>query len=146
MLNINVPLTLVAVAPIPFIYVVGVRMRELMFPISWVVQGRAAEVATVVEENVTGARVVKSFAAEAQQLEVLALAARRLRWGSIRQIDVRAQYAPAPGSAAAARAWPRSSCTAACWPSTARSPSAPSSPSAPTSCSCRRRSARSGSC
>ena len=39
MLNINVPLTLVAVVPIPFIYVVGVRMRELMFPISWVVQG-----------------------------------------------------------------------------------------------------------
>ena len=39
MLSVNVPLTLVAVAPIPFIYVVGVRMRELMFPISWVVQG-----------------------------------------------------------------------------------------------------------
>ena len=94
MLSVNVPLTIVAVAPIPFIYVVGVRMRELMFPISWVVQGRTAEVATIVEENVTGARVVKSFAAEAQQLEVLALAARRLRWGSIRQIDVRAQYGP----------------------------------------------------
>ena len=107
MLNVNVPLTLVAVAPIPFIYVVGVRMRELMFPISWVVQGRTAEVATIVEENVTGARVVKSFAAEAQQLDALALAARRLRWGSIRQIDVRAQYAPAAGGAAAARAWPR---------------------------------------
>ena len=94
MLSVNVPLTLVAVAPIPFIYVVGVRMRELMFPISWVVQARAADVATIVEENVTGARVVKSFAAEAQQVDALALAARRLRWGSIRQIDVRAQYAP----------------------------------------------------
>jgi ATP-binding cassette subfamily B protein len=94
MLSINVTLTLVAVAPIPFIYVVGVRMRELMFPISWIVQGRAAEVATIVEENVTGARLVKSFAAEAQQLDTLALAARRLRWGSIRQIDVRARYGP----------------------------------------------------
>ena len=69
-------------------------MRELMFPISWIVQARTADVATIVEENVTGARVVKSFAAEAQQLDALALAARRLRWGSIRQIDVRAQYAP----------------------------------------------------
>ena len=94
MLNVSVPLTIVAIAPIPFIYVVGVRMRELMFPISWVVQGRQAEVATIVEENVTGARVVKSFAAEEQQLDALAHAARRLRWGSIRQIDVRAQYAP----------------------------------------------------
>jgi ATP-binding cassette, subfamily B, bacterial len=94
MLNVSVSLTIVAIAPIPFIYVVGVRMRELMFPISWVVQGRQAEVATIVEENVTGARVVKSFAAEEQQLDALAYAARRLRWGSIRQIDVRAQYAP----------------------------------------------------
>ena len=94
MLNTHVTLTLVAVAPIPFIYVVGVRMRELMFPISWIVQSRTADVATIVEENVTGARVVKSFAAEEQQLDALAEAARRLRWGSIRQIDVRAQYAP----------------------------------------------------
>ncbi len=94
MLSVNVPLTLVAVAPIPFIYVVGVRMRELMFPISWIVQARTADVATIVEENVTGARVVKSFAAEGQQLDALATAARRLRWASIRQVDVRASYAP----------------------------------------------------
>ncbi len=94
MLSVNVPLTLVAVAPIPFIYVVGVRMRELLFPISWVVQSRTADVATIVEENVTGARVVKSFAAEPQQLDALGVAARRLRWGSIRQVDVRAHYAP----------------------------------------------------
>ena len=94
MLSVNVPLTLVAVAPIPFIYVVGVRMRELMFPISWIVQSRTADVATIVEENVTGARVVKSFAAEGQQLDALATAARRLRWASIRQVDVRASYAP----------------------------------------------------
>lgn len=94
MLSVNVPLTLVAVAPIPFIYLVGVKMRELLFPISWVVQSRTADVATIVEENVTGARVVKSFAAEHQQLDALALAARRLRWGSIRQVDVRARYAP----------------------------------------------------
>jgi ATP-binding cassette subfamily B protein len=94
MLSVSVPLTLVAVVPIPFIYVVGVKMRGLMFPISWVVQARTADVATIVEENVTGARVVKSFAAERQQIDALALAARRLRWGSIRQIDVRASYAP----------------------------------------------------
>ncbi len=94
MLSVHVPLTLVAVAPIPLIYVVGVRMRELLFPISWVVQSRTADVATIVEENVTGARVVKSFAAEGQQLDALGVAARRLRWGAIRQVDVRAQYAP----------------------------------------------------
>jgi ATP-binding cassette subfamily B protein len=94
MLTVSVPLTIVAVAPLPFVYVVGVKMRGLMFPISWIVQGRTADVATIVEENVTGARVVKSFAAEGHQLEELALAARRLRWASILQIDVRARYGP----------------------------------------------------
>ena len=94
MLSVNVPLTLVAVLPIPFIYVFGVKMRELLFPISWVVQSRTAEVATIVEENVTGARVVKSFAAEPLQLDALGVAARRLRWAAIRQVDVRARYAP----------------------------------------------------
>jgi ATP-binding cassette subfamily B protein len=94
MLSVNVPLTLVAVAPLPFVYVVGVKMRDLLFPISWIVQARTADVATIVEENVTGARVVKSFAAEGSQLDALARAARRLQWGSIRQVDVRARYAP----------------------------------------------------
>jgi ATP-binding cassette subfamily B protein len=69
-------------------------MRRLMFPISWIVQERQAGVATVVEENVAGARVVKSFAAEQQQVDVMARTARRLEWGQNRQIDVRALYAP----------------------------------------------------
>jgi ATP-binding cassette, subfamily B, bacterial len=94
MLTIDVGLTLVALAPLPIVYVVGVRMRELLFPISWIVQSRQADVATIVEENVSGARVVKSFAAEAQQLGALAGAARRLRWATVRQIDMRATYAP----------------------------------------------------
>ena len=94
MLSVSVPLTVVAVLPLPFVFVFGVKMRELLFPISWIVQSRTADVATIVEENVTGARVVKSFAAEPHQLDELGLAARRLRWASILQVDVRARYAP----------------------------------------------------
>ena len=94
MLAVHVPLAIVALLPLPFVYLVGVRMRDLMFPISWIVQSRTADVATTVEENVTGARVVKSFAAEAPQIAVLARGARRLRWAAVRQIDVRAAYAP----------------------------------------------------
>ena len=94
MLAVHVPLAVVALLPLPFVYLVGVRMRDLMFPISWIVQSRTADVATTVEENVTGARVVKSFAAEAPQIAVLARDARRLRWAAVRQIDVRAAYAP----------------------------------------------------
>ncbi|MDQ3106316.1 MAG: ABC transporter ATP-binding protein/permease [Actinomycetota bacterium] len=94
MMMIHVPLSLVALSPLPFVFLTGLRMRRLMFPISWIVQERQAGVATVVEENVAGARVVKSFAAEQQQVDVLARNARRLEWGQNRQIDVRARYAP----------------------------------------------------
>jgi ATP-binding cassette subfamily B protein len=94
MMMIHVPLALVALSPLPFVFLTGLRMRRLMFPISWIVQERQAGVATVVEENVAGARVVKSFAAEQQQVDVMARNARRLEWGQNRQIDVRALYAP----------------------------------------------------
>ena len=54
----------VAVLPLPFVYVAGRRLRDQMFPLSWIVQARMADVATVVDENVNGVRVVKCFAAE----------------------------------------------------------------------------------
>lgn len=94
MMLIHVPLAIVALSPLPFVYWVGLRMRNLMFPISWIVQERMAGVATLVEENVAGARVVKSFAAEQQQVDAMAEAAGRLEWAQVRQIDVRAKYAP----------------------------------------------------
>ena len=46
-----------------------------MFPVSWIIQSRLADVATIVDENVNGVRVVKSFAAEQQQLRSLSGAA-----------------------------------------------------------------------
>ncbi|HYD08783.1 MAG TPA: ABC transporter transmembrane domain-containing protein [Acidimicrobiales bacterium] len=79
MVTIHVGLTLVAIAVLPGVYYLGVRMRNVMFPISWIVQGRQAEVATIVEENVAGVRVVKSFAAEEQELRKLSRSATRLR-------------------------------------------------------------------
>jgi ATP-binding cassette, subfamily B, bacterial len=95
MVTIHVGLTLVAIAVLPGVYVLGVKMRNIMFPISWIVQGRQAEVATIVEENVAGVRVVKSFAAEEQEIRKLARAARRLQWAAVTTIDNRAKYGPA---------------------------------------------------
>lgn len=94
MMSIHVGLTIVALLPLPFVFVVGMRMRAYLFPISWVVQSRTADVATIVEENVTGTRVVRSFAAEQSQLDQLAGAADRLRWATTKQIDLRARFAP----------------------------------------------------
>ena len=80
MLTINPLLTLVALIPIPGVYWVGLQMRGKLFPMSWLIQARMADVATIVEENVTGVRIVKSFAAEKQQLGLLGRASERLRW------------------------------------------------------------------
>jgi ATP-binding cassette subfamily B protein len=94
MLSINVPLSLLAVLPLPAVYLIGVRMRNEIFPLSWIIQSRTADVATIVDENVNGVRVVKSFAAEEQQIGLLARAAQRLQWSNIRQADARARHAP----------------------------------------------------
>jgi ATP-binding cassette, subfamily B, bacterial len=94
MLSIHVPLALVAGITMPFVYATGRHMRSKMFPISWIVQSRTAEVATIVEENVTGVRVVKSYAAEPQQVSLLQRAAERLLWASNLQVDIRAKFQP----------------------------------------------------
>jgi ATP-binding cassette subfamily B protein len=94
MLSISVPLAFVAMASMPFIYIVGVRMRRKLFPVSWLIQSRLAEVATVVDENVNGVRVVRSFAAEQQQLRQLGTAADRVQWAYIKDADLRARFTP----------------------------------------------------
>ncbi|MCS5676857.1 MAG: ABC transporter ATP-binding protein, partial [Acidimicrobiales bacterium] len=95
MLSIHVPLALAAVAGMPLVYVLAQRMRDHVFPLSWVTQGRMAEVAMVVDENISGTRIVKSFAAEADQIAVLSRAAGRLRWSATALIDARARFNPA---------------------------------------------------
>ena len=95
MLTINVPLAFVAMSTTPFVFLLSVRMRRSMFPVSWLIQARLAEVATIVDENINGVRVVKSFVAEPRELKTLAQAADRLKWSYIKDADLRARFAPA---------------------------------------------------
>lgn len=94
MIQVHAGLAVVALLPLPFVFWTGVRMRNLLFPVSWLVQERMAGVAGIVEENVSGSHVVKSFAAEEEQIRQLKHAARKLRWAHVEQVDVRARYAP----------------------------------------------------
>ncbi len=94
MLTINVPLAFVAVATLPLVFVMGVRMRRSMFPVSWLIQARLAEIATLVDENISGVRVVKSFVAEQRELNQLEEAADKLQWAYIRDADLRAKFTP----------------------------------------------------
>ena len=94
MLQINVPLTLITLVPLPLVWFFGTKMRRQMFPASWITQARLAEVATIVDENVTGVRIVKSFAAERREIKKLAEVARRVWWANVKMVDIRAVYAP----------------------------------------------------
>jgi ATP-binding cassette subfamily B protein len=94
MLTMSVPLTVVAVATLPLVVLLGTHMRAQTFPLSWVVQARIADAAVIVNENVEGVRVVKSFGAEHRQLRLLARAARRIQWATVRQNDVVARWSP----------------------------------------------------
>jgi ATP-binding cassette, subfamily B, bacterial len=95
MLTIDVPLAFVAMCTMPFVFVLSVRMRKRMFPVSWLIQSRLAEVATIVDEDINGVRVVKSFVAEQRELTTLAKAADKLKWSYIRDADLRARFTPA---------------------------------------------------
>ena len=133
-------LALVALAMMPMLYRVGVRMRNMMFPISWVIQARLAGVATVVDENVNGVRVVKSFAQEEAELKQARATPRRRSSGPTSRTPT-----SAGSSRRGCRTSPRSgsrSCSASAdgSSSTARSTSARWSRSTSTSGCSRRRS------
>src|SRR3954452_7119447 len=94
MLFINAKLAFVAMAILPFVYFVAARMRNVILPSSWLVQSRLADVATVVDENVNGARVGKAFGAEEHELRHLAKAADGVQWANIKNMDIRAKWSP----------------------------------------------------
>jgi ATP-binding cassette subfamily B protein len=94
MLTINVPLAIVAMITLPIIGLLGVSMRKAIFPVSWMIQARLARLATVVDENIQGVRIVKAFAAEGRQLRSLAETADRIRWAYITDVRIRSRWTP----------------------------------------------------
>lgn len=94
MLSVHASLTVVCLLPLPLVFLAAYRMRRVVLPAFWIAQDRLAQVATIVEENVSGTQVVKSFAAEAHQIRLLGRAAERLRWAAVLLNDMRARYAP----------------------------------------------------
>ncbi|MEC7116414.1 MAG: ABC transporter ATP-binding protein [Actinomycetota bacterium] len=94
MMTIHIPLTMVALCTLPGVYFFGQKLRHSVFPLTWVSQARLAELATIVDENVNGTRVVKSFAAEKQQISLLQKAARHIEWVNVQTIKDRAKFNP----------------------------------------------------
>ena len=69
MLLLQPGLAALALLPVPFVVVIAARYGRRSRPALQEVQQRIAELTADVEENVSGVRVVKAFAAEERQLE-----------------------------------------------------------------------------
>ncbi len=87
-------LTVVALVVVPLIGLVTLRMRDKVFPASWDAQQQEGVVAGVVDEAVTGVRVVKGFGQEDRETSRLAAAAERLFRSKMRAVRLQARYQP----------------------------------------------------
>ncbi len=88
------PLTLIALLIVPALLITGLKMRRAVFPATWDAQQRAGEVAGVVDEAVTGVRVVKGFGQERRELQHLADAGGDLYRSRTRLARIQALFTP----------------------------------------------------
>lgn len=88
-------LALVALAPLPFLNVLATRFSRSIHPAVVAVQQEQAQLATVVEESVSGVRVVKGFGAHEVTAARLRKEADDIREVSLRAARVRSAFLPA---------------------------------------------------
>jgi ABC-type multidrug transport system fused ATPase/permease subunit len=97
MLTINPVLALIAIAPVPFVVVISQRYGRTARPAIQEVQQRIAELTADAEENISGVRVVKSFAREPYQLKRFRHSVGRVFDQSMVATRLEAKFNPAIG-------------------------------------------------
>ncbi len=95
MLVLSPALTVVALLCLPAIAIVALRLRTTLFPATWDSQQRAGEVAGVVDEAVSGVRVVKGFGQEQRELAHLTDSADTLYKSRVRAVRMQARLSSA---------------------------------------------------
>ncbi len=88
-------LTLLALGCLPFVNVVARRFSTRLHPRAMAIQRESADLANVVEETVSGVRIVKGFGAEQVMADRLETEADDLYEASMGAARVRAHYLPA---------------------------------------------------
>ncbi|WP_408639917.1 ABC transporter ATP-binding protein [Corynebacterium genitalium] len=94
MLSLDVPLTLMSLGFLPLIVWVGGRSRRSMYAATWANQQSAAELASHVEQTVSGVRVVKAFGRAEHEVSVLDRLARDLYAVKMRAAKLTARFQP----------------------------------------------------
>jgi ATP-binding cassette subfamily B protein len=87
-------MTVLALGSLPLLNILGLRFSQAIFPTVMRIQQESAELASVVEESVSGVRVIKGFGAEKQQLEKLSSEADDVSDASMAAARIRARYLP----------------------------------------------------
>jgi ABC-type multidrug transport system fused ATPase/permease subunit len=97
MIVIDPTLGLIAMAPVPFVVVISHRYGRRARPAIQEVQQRIAELTASAEENISGVRVVKSFAREPLQLERFRHSVARVFGQAMTATRLEARYNPMIG-------------------------------------------------
>jgi ABC-type multidrug transport system fused ATPase/permease subunit len=97
MIVINPWLGLISLAPAPFVVLISYRYGRRARPAIQEVQQRIAELTADAEENISGVRIVKSFAREPRQLERFRLSVGRTFEQAMVTTRLEATYNPAIG-------------------------------------------------
>lgn len=88
-------LALIALAPLPVVNLLAQRFSRSIHPAVLAVQAEQAQLATVVEESVSGIRVIKGFGAEGVQAAKLRVEADDIRRESLESARIRSTFLPA---------------------------------------------------
>ena len=88
-------LAVIALAPLPLVNILAQRFSRTIHPAVLAVQAEQAELATVVEESVSGVRVIKGFGAEGVQAAKLRVEADDIRRVSLDAARIRSAFLPA---------------------------------------------------
>ena len=88
-------LAIVALAPLPFINVASRRFSSRIHPAVLAVQNEQAQLASVVEESVSGVRVVKGLGTEQVQFDKLRKEADDIQRVSLKAAGIRSRFLPA---------------------------------------------------
>jgi len=94
MFVVNPGLAAISLAPVPFVVLVAQRYGTRSRPAMQEVQQRIAELTAEVEENVSGVRVVKAFAAEGRQRRRFEMQVGRVFEQAIKSTRIQAFYGP----------------------------------------------------
>ena len=88
-------LALVALVPLPFVNISARRFSNRIHPASVAVQAEQAQLASVVEESVSGVRVIKGFGAEQVQFDKLRKEADDIFGETMKAAKIRSSFLPA---------------------------------------------------